>query len=522
MTKRTLKPQGPRPPDPPLAPLRWAQDFLPHYFTDPPCAFHVQLLDTLADPRQRLIARVAPRGHAKSTCAAFAYPLWCICQRKRRNIVIITHEASLATQFVADIRREIESNERISAAYGDLCAHAEIEGLTDSGIEGAKEQEPTHRRIKGSRKTRRGAKPAQRRTRRKWAETVFTTATGVTVQAKGSGASLRGTRVGPHRPDLIICDDLETDAQVQSPERRRKLEHWLRRVVLPALAPDGQLIVLGSLLHYDSLLANLRDPQRFPHWDYAVYRALEAELGPDGQYHRVALWPARWPVEKLDLERERIGTFAFQQEYQANPIDETLRSFKPEWLQRYDESELVPERLVTLMAVDPATGVTDGDFFALWVGSIDTATSIIYTRRLTLERIGIVDQVKRILAAFEQWHPVRIGIETNAYQVALKQILQEESDRRGLYLPLVPIHATANKIARIQGSTPFYENGMFRLPPVLDPDVEAQFLHFPKTKHNDGPDVCAMGIELARTFRAGTRIEGATAQRGSRGRREGW
>jgi hypothetical protein len=63
---------------------------------------------------------------------------------------------------------------------------------------------------------------------------------------------------------------------------------------------------------------------------------------------------------------------------------------------------------------------------------------------------------------------------------------------------------------------------MFRLPPVLDPEAEAQFLHFPKTKHNDGPDVCAMGIELARTFRAGTRIEGATAPRGSRGRREGW
>jgi hypothetical protein len=62
---------------------------------------------------------------------------------------------------------------------------------------------------------------------------------------------------------------------------------------MPALAPGGQLLVLGSLLHYDSLLANLRDRRHFPHWDYAVYRALEAEPGPDGQYYRVALWPAR-------------------------------------------------------------------------------------------------------------------------------------------------------------------------------------------------------------------------------------
>ena len=537
MTKRTLKPQVSRPPALPRAPLPWAQEFLAHYFSDPPCAFHVQLLDVLTDPRQRLIARVAPRGHAKSTCATLAYPLWCICARQRRNIIIITHEASLATQFVGDIRRELESNERIIAEYGDLGVQEGIEGSRDQAREGSRSiggadgqrEGANGGSASGSKKRKTGAgrersqkPPTPRRTRRKWAEGRFTTATGVTVQAKGSGASLRGTRVGPHRPDLIICDDLETDEQVRSPERRRKLEHWLRRVVMPALAPDGQLLVLGSLIHYDSLLANLRDRQRFPHWDYAVYRALEAELGPDGQYRRVALWPARWPVEKLDLERERIGTDAFQQEYQANPIDETLRTFKPEWLRRYDESELVPERLVTLMAVDPATGADEGDFFALWVGSIDTATGIIYTRQLTLERIGIVEQVKRIVAAFEQWRPVRIGIETTAYQVTLKQILEDESARRGLYLPLVPIHAIGNKIARVQGSSPFYENGMFRLPAVLDPEVEAQFLHFPRTKHDDGPDVCAMGIELARAFRAGVRIEGATAQRGSRGRRDGW
>jgi hypothetical protein len=473
-------------------------------------------MQALADPGRRLVARVAPRGHAKSTCAAFAYPLWCVCERQHRNIIIVTHESSLATQFVRDVRQELETNERILARYGDLCAAGSM-GLRPV-------QQPATKRPAAAGKLRDKAtkrRAAAPRRRAKWSEAKFTTTTGITVQAKGAGSAFRGLRAGPHRPDLIVCDDLEEDGRVRSPEQRRKLEHWLRRVVLPALAPDGKLLVLGTLIHHDSLLANLRDKLRFPRWDYAVYRALEAELGPDGQYRRVALWPARWPVARLDEERERVGALAFEQEYQANPIDDALRAFRPEWLQRYQPSELVAERLANLMAVDPATGVSGGDFFALWVGSVDTATGVIYTRELLLERIGVVEQVKRILAAFERWQPLRIGIETTAYQVALKDILQDEGCRRRLYLPIVGLKTIANKRARIEGSTPFYENGTFRLPPVLPAEIEEQFLHFPKARHDDAPDVCAMAIELARSLRVAGPIEGATSHT-SRGRRGGW
>ena len=322
------------------------------------------------------------------------------------------------------------------------------------------------------------------------------------MQAKGCGASLRGVRVGPNRPDLIICDDIEKDELVATPEGRRKLEHWLRRVVMPALAPGGQLLVLGSLIHYDSLLANLCNPERFRGWNYKVYRAIEAEPAEKDLYHRVALWPARWPLRRLDEERERIGTLAFEQEYQANPIDDAIRVFQPEWLKRYDPQQLDPRKLIMLMAVDPATGVSGGDYFAIWVGGVDHSSGIIYTCELTLERIGIVEQVKRIVDAFERWRPIKIGIETVAYQVALKQILEEHSRQNRLYMPIVTIQTTANKRARIEGSSPFYENGTFRLPPALAPEIESQFLHFPKAKHDDAPDVCAMGIELARALRA--------------------
>ncbi len=439
--------------------LGWAQRFLPHYFNEPPAAFHAELLRDARCGRRRQIARVAPRGHAKSTCLALALPLWCVCERARRNIVIITHEASLATQFVRDIRQELETNEPLREHYGDLVHRA------------------------------------------KWAEQKFTTSTGVSVQARGAGGSFRGVRIGPHRPDLIICDDIEEDEQVESPQGRRKLENWFRRVVMPALAPRGRMIVLGSLIHYDSLLSNLRDAKRYPGWDYRVYRAIEPHVNPDGSFELRPLWPARWPLARLEEERERIGVAAFEQEYQANPVEDTLRVFRPEWLRRWEPHELCEPRLATIMAVDPATGAAGGDYFAIWVGSVDRATGVIYTRELALERIGVVEQVRRILAAAAKWKPMKIGIETVAYQVALKDVLEEFGRREGLYLPLVPLVTTQNKRTRIEGSAPLYANGAFRLPPTLAPEVESQFLQYPRGRHDDAPDVCAMGIELARTLR---------------------
>lgn len=474
--------------------LTWAREFLPEYFSDEPSAFHVELMRDLADREKRLLVRVAPRGHAKSTCASLALPLWAICERQYRNILIISHEATLATQFVRDIRTELESSELIRDQYGDLAAPPPVEG---------------------------DAKPQ----RRKWCESNFVAVTGAAVMAKGGGAALRGVRRGPHRPDLIICDDIECDAQVHSAERRKKLDYWMRRVLLPALAPGGRVIVVGSLLHFDSLLANLRDRTKFPGWDYRIYRALEAlpinvaggeQSMTNTQFEQVALWPARWSVERLLEEQQRIGTLAFQQEYQANPIDSVTRVFPAELLRRYSPDALpAAEHLATVIAVDPAVGLEAGDFFALWVGSIDMRAGMgtIYTRELSLERINIVQQVRRITAAFETWRPVKIAIESNAYQMSLVHALRDYSTRGALYMPIVAVPSRGEKKARIQGLAPLFEEGSLLLPENLSTEAESQFLEFPNAGNDDGPDVCAMGVELARSVRQAGSIECQTARR---------
>ena len=69
--------------------------------------------------------------------------------------------------------------------------------------------------------------------------------------------SIRGIRHYQHRPDVIICDDIEDMDSVRTQESRDKLFDWLTSDVLPAGDRDTRMIFVGTPLHEDSLLKRL-------------------------------------------------------------------------------------------------------------------------------------------------------------------------------------------------------------------------------------------------------------------------
>lgn len=108
---------------------------------------------------------------------------------------------------------------------------------------------------------------------RVWQQRVILLRNGVKIEVFGSGKRMRGLRHGPHRPDLVILDDLENDENVRSPTQRDKLESWLTKTVLKLGAADDSLdlFYIGTLLHYDSVLARTL---KNPWWKTFTFRAL--------------------------------------------------------------------------------------------------------------------------------------------------------------------------------------------------------------------------------------------------------
>lgn len=59
----------------------------------------------------------------------------------------------------------------------------------------------------------------------------------------------------------MVLDDIENDENVRTVEQRKKLENWFYKAVSKAGDTYTDIVYIGTLLHYDSLLAKvLKNP----------------------------------------------------------------------------------------------------------------------------------------------------------------------------------------------------------------------------------------------------------------------
>ena len=212
--------------------------------------------------------------------------LWAVVYRLRRYILFISDTKPQANDRLLEALHELEANERLLEDFGPQVGDA------------------------------------------KWTSDDAITTGGVRLRALGMRSKVRGAKHGSHRPDLAICDDLENDEHVLTEQQRHKGREWLTKALIPAIDSDiGVLIVLGTIIHHDSLLARLVSAEHFVTFRKRVYRALNRV----GDLIR-SLWPSRWPVPKLLAKKEEIGSIAFGSEYLNEPVSDETSIFRLEWL----------------------------------------------------------------------------------------------------------------------------------------------------------------------------------------------
>jgi predicted phage terminase large subunit-like protein len=433
-----------------------------------PAEFHKELYSILLTSQYAAIA--APREHAKSTCVSVIFVLYCVCYKLRRFIVLISDTQPQAALQLAAVKEEIESNRSLIEDFGSLVGD------------------------------------------KKWDINDCRTTTGITLAARGAGQSLRGLRYRLYRPDLVICDDMENEEDVDNPETRDKLERWFVGTVLN-LGKKCQVFVIGTILHYDGLLAKLLDAEKFKKFVKRRYEAVDQEWRPE-----TVLWPAKWDIQSLRDKEEVIGSVMFNQEFRNLPISESTQIFKEEWIVRhaYRREELVQKRTVKITYNDPAISQkSTADFFASVTVDVDEE-GFIYVSRAEQDRMPFTKQVEFILRRAEEEQPLAIGIEEQAYQAALKQAIDEESRKRGLYLTVVGVANLTDKFLRISTMSPLVENGTIRF--CLDGTQKtliSQLLFLGKIK-DDLADALQGAVQLARQFNFKAAFAVSTVQVGGR------
>ena len=95
--------------------------------------------------------------------------------------------------------------------------------------------------------------------------------------ALGCGGKIRGRKYKGRRPELVLIDDIEGRESVESDLVRTKLwNQWFLKEVMKAGQLDGStdFIVLGTILHEDSILSKLLDHSTSPDWEKEKFQAV--------------------------------------------------------------------------------------------------------------------------------------------------------------------------------------------------------------------------------------------------------
>ena len=157
---------------------------------------------------------------------------------------------------------------------------------------------------------------------------MIVTSTKIKVQTKGAGQKVRGLKHKNWRPDLIVLDDVENDELVRTVEQRRKLANWFNKAVSKCGDTYTDFIYIGTMLHYDSLLAKV---MKNPSYKSIKYKAVM-------DFSKSELWD-RWEEIYTDLSDEDREEKA--DEYFANNRDEMLKGTKVLWEEKLSYYDLM-------------------------------------------------------------------------------------------------------------------------------------------------------------------------------------
>src|SRR5690606_3093447 len=104
-----------------------------------------------------------------------------------------------------------------------------------------------------------------------WQSSAIVLPNGVKIEAIGSGQAVRGLRWHQHRPTMIVCDDLQNDRHIHSPQARDQDRAWFQGMVMKAGTTETRFIHLGTALHRECLAMELHET---PGWVSRVFRSI--------------------------------------------------------------------------------------------------------------------------------------------------------------------------------------------------------------------------------------------------------
>ena len=431
----------------------WCSSVFPERFYRPFSPKHQELFDVLDNRSIQKVLVVCFRGFGKSSIVQLGLPSRGICFQENKFIMPVSASNTSAVMQGENLKSKLTNNKTIREFFGPMRSDV-------------------------------------------FAKDMWITNNGTVVFPRGAQQQVRSSLVGDSRPDLIIVDDLEDKEGVRNEEQRAKLKEWFFSDLVGCVdagLSNWRIIMIGTLLHEDSLLANLYED---PEWVKVNIPLC------DDNYN--SYWPEFMTTEQV---KKMVESFRHQ-----NVIDEFYREylnkctgletqcFSSAMFKYYDEAHENLGRqqyVVNMVLVDPAkTTSPTADDSAIVGIAFNSMQQKLFVRDVIAGHFTQDQLYDQVFAMCHRLGATTIGVEVTTLHDFIIYPLKNEISRRGLNISIEELKAKGHKSDRIRSLIPFYRRGLIYHNKGVSGALEAQLVTFPYSKHDDIMDALAYAVPL--------------------------
>jgi len=263
------------------------------------------------------------------------------------------------------------------------------------------------------------------------------------IIAKGAEQRIRGRLWKGKRPNLLVCDDMEDDEQVENADRRAKFRRWFFRAAKQALSKSGKIRVHGTILHEDSLLSRLRKNGTWKHLFYAAHTSFD-------DFSNI-LWPERWSEEQLRSRRQEFiedgDSAGYSQEFLNNPLDHTDAFLKQADFLPMKEDDYEADKIICAAADFAVSKADKANRTSFTIGGKDVLNLLHFID----QRVGRWDPVEWIDQMFsiqQRWNPEVFWVEDGVIWKSVKSMIYREMQVRDIRINFEAILPVKDKATR--------------------------------------------------------------------------
>jgi hypothetical protein len=263
------------------------------------------------------------------------------------------------------------------------------------------------------------------------------------ILARGAEQKIRGAMWKGKRPNLIVCDDMEDDEQVENKDRRTKFRKWFFRAAKQALSKSGKIRIHGTILHEDALLARL---QKNKMWKMLFFKAHKS-------YNDFSelLWPERWTAKDLrdrQIEFEEDGDSAgYSQEFLNTPLDNATKYLRKQDFIPMTDLDFEAEKKFYCGVDFAFSKKTTANYSAFAVGGV-CSRNLVHHVDVHRERMDSLEVVEKFFEIHNRWDIEVFFVPAGKDWLSIQPVLLREMEVRGDWLVIEPIPDNTDKAVK--------------------------------------------------------------------------